>query len=64
MAFTGSTKKYLELNTINGDECDLRARPDDLAGLNEITEEAFDVKCFNQTKLTEPTCKKIMLPMQ
>ena len=47
MIFTGSTKKDLELNPMNRNDCDLRGRPDDLVGLNEITEETFDVKCFN-----------------
>ena len=47
MAFAGSTKKYLELNPMNKNECDLLGRPDDLDGLDEITEETFDVKCFN-----------------
>lgn len=35
VAFTGSTKKYLELNPMNRDKC---GRPDDLVGLDEITE--------------------------
>ena len=69
MTFTGFAKKYLELNPMNRNEC---GRPDDLIGLDEIAEVKFDVKYFILTmdqhslgtKLTEPTCKKIMLPMQ
>ena len=44
MAFTGFTKKYLELNPMNRNEC---GRPDDLVGLDEIAELKFDVKYFN-----------------
>ena len=40
-------KKVLGLNPMNRDECDLRGQPGDLVGLDEITEETFDVKCLN-----------------
>ena len=66
MAFIGSTKKYLELKPMNRNECDLRSRPDDLVGLDEITEVMFDVRGLNHesTLTRKSTYKEILLSFQ
>ena len=66
MASTGSTKKYLELNPMNRNECDLCGRPDDLVGLDDITEVTFDVRGLNHesTLTRKSTYKEIMLSFQ